>query len=1068
MVKNDIIVPDTDEFVVKCLVKTLHNHENAGLEKPFIFTPDRANLLKRNLLGSHELVSLNDGNEIPVRFAKLQNCVRKLYKDTRIGFIEEVYDVIDDHNMCSIQLSNQKQHHIDDVIQYHTTVDVERSAQNKTYMEKALREFSNVFSLNDMDLGFTDVYRHTINTGDTPPIAVLPRRIPMAVEHKLDEQIEQLLENNIIRESNSPWNSPVVVVAKKNGDIRMCVDYRNLNSVTDKEVFPIPDARHLFDNLQSNTVFSTIDLSKGYYQVAMHPKDIPKTAFATRKGHYEFLRLPFGLNGAPASFQKIMHTILRKENWSMCQIYLDDIIIYGKDPYEHYERLRIVLDKIQKSGLKLSPFKCNFMLSEIKYLGHIISKDGIQTDPEKLKVIKEWPIPVTENQLISFLGFCGYYRRFIKDYANLTSPLEKICNKKNKNEISWNDEAVKAFNTLKGLLILPPVLSFPNDKDIFILDTDASDVALGAVLSQLQAGEERVIAYASHTLTKSERQYCVTRRELLAVYKYILHFKHYLFGKKFLVRTDHKALTWLLKWENPSTSQYCRWKTDLEAFTFDVEYREGSKHINADFLSRPPCGQCELIHENPRKRRNVKCFYEDNPINDMVMKMTKNEEFCWQQEKDKNIMVVIHRLKDSALHIYDSSEGWTADAQELWRQRKRLRIRGGLLYYISSSGEYALIVPQFKRKELLDCIHRSMAHIGSTKMYETLKNKYFWPNMLADIRNRLNACISCCHVKENKYGVTQLQPVVTNTPFERIAIDIAGPLPPAYTGDRYILGVIDYFSKFSMLIPLKSIDAITVSRALLQRWISVFGIPQSINSDRGSNFESDLFASFSSLLGIRKTRSTPYHPKSNGAVERLFRTSKQLIRVMCYKDPRKWVDTIPIVEMSLRSSVSMATTHSPYEVLFGRKMCTTQDINYPNSINDKTFNDEDEYIIWLKNAIKVVHASVKDATNAQAKNMVKHQMRVNQPFKIGDTVMVKVIESKKTTFGERYHGPFTIEKMLGKYSYRLSKESGEVIDRHQDNLKPCNEIKTKGMGAVVKSTIKRKINLPIRYGFKVK
>ena len=410
-----------------------------------------------------------------------------------------------------------------------------------------------MFSYGDFDIGTFNGVHHEICTLVNTPIFCRTRRIPLAYEEAVGKQIEEMLKHNIIKESDSAWNSPLVVIPKKDSTkIRICLDYRRLNACTERPVFHIPSSQELFDCLGGNSYFSTLDLSKGYYQIPMHPEDACKTAFSTPKGHYEFIQMPFGLNGAPATFQKALSYVLREEVGKFCCVYLDDVIVFGRTIEEHNERLFIVFSKLQSAGIKLSKEKCHLAQTSVLYLGHIIDKDGIRTDPKKVDKIKNWSRPLYGKDLHSFLGFAGYYRKFIKNFAQLAHPLETLLvrkgHKTQNDLLFWNKEAENAFDRLKYELCSSPVLAFPIKSGTYILDTDASHNCIGGVLSQkFPNGDEKVLYYASNRLTETECGYCTTRKELLAIVRYLRLFRHYLLGRKFVIRTDHKSLSWLMQ-----------------------------------------------------------------------------------------------------------------------------------------------------------------------------------------------------------------------------------------------------------------------------------------------------------------------------------------------------------------------------------------------------------------------------------------------------------------------------------------------------------------------------------------
>ena len=524
-------------------------------------------------------------------------------------------------------------------------------------------------------------------------------------------------------------------------DLRICINYRKLNAVTNKPTYHIPDSNQLFDALEGAKYFSSIDLSNAYYQCGVEESHTKYTAFNTRKGKFEFVKMPFGLCGAPFTFQKLMNEVLKEENWRECVIYLDDILIYSNTFEEHVKSVSKILSRIQNAGLKLSPKKCHFFCGKIKFLGHVVSRNGLQTDPAKVEKIKKWKMPGTIAELRSFLGFCNYYRKFIEGYAQLSGPLEgalmNLDKKKSENKmnITWNKNMEESFIKLKERLCMPPVLAFPRKDCEFILDTDASFYGIGAVLSQVQDGVEKVICYASRKLTKYEQSYCITRKELLAVYYFITYFRQYLLGRQFKIRTDHKALTWLMGWKHPNTTQFCHWISELEIYDFKIEHRKGKAHVNADFLSRLDiCEQCELQHANPKKKRNVKieCF----PRANMIIQ-TENQ--------NKSLQEKIKIMKD---------------------------------------------------------FHDEMGHIGISKMTTLVLRNHFWKNIRNDIKEYVNKCKACA---QRKVVVNNNRPILQITatmPFEKVMLDITGPLNSCKNGYRYILGIIDVYSRFIMLIPI--------------------------------------------------------------------------------------------------------------------------------------------------------------------------------------------------------------------------------------------------------------------------
>ena len=523
----------------------------------------------------------------------------KLCKTTQNSLIESG-DSLNYTELCSIEAKYGSC--VNDESRFLKAIEILKLDKNSD-LYNIIERNKTIFMINKWDIGKTNWIKHSIDTNEGP-ILVKPRRQPMHLETKIEEALKNLEENGIIRRCDSQWNAPLVCVWKKEkNDIRLCLDFRCLNKITERHAFPMPNIDEMLDILNGSQYFSTIDLGSAYYQVELEEESKKKTAFSTRTGQYCFNRMPFGIAAAPATFQKLMTMVLGDLNWKEAVVYLDDILIFAKDKIEHVKRIEKVLSRIKEAGLKVNPEKCIFMKTETKFLGHIINADGIQTDKEKLEAIKNFDRPKCIKNLRSFLGICNYYRKFIKNYAKYSRTLEAMCGN-NKDKLIWSDECEDAFIQLKGALSVTPVLIYPNFRKEFILDTDASFDTIGAVLSQKDdQGNERVIAYGSHTMNKHELGYCITRKELLAIYYFTQHFKHYLYGKKFTLRTDHKAITFMIATKKPITAQFQTWINFLSSLDMNILYRKGSEHANADAMSRDKCGrctQCLMEHEEPK------------------------------------------------------------------------------------------------------------------------------------------------------------------------------------------------------------------------------------------------------------------------------------------------------------------------------------------------------------------------------------------------------------------------------------------------------------------------------------
>jgi RNA:NAD 2'-phosphotransferase (TPT1/KptA family) len=454
-------------------------------------------------------------------------------------------------------------------------------------LKTLLIEFEDVFARDEFDLGNFDAIEHSIDTGEHKPVKQRMRRTPVGFEKEEEAHLQKMLDAGVIRPSISEWASAPVLVRKRDGGVRWCIDYRELNSRSVKDVFPLPLVEECLDTLAGNIWYSKLDANSAYWQVKIREEDRGKTAFITKYGLFEFARMAFGLCNSPATYARVINLVLRGLTWRVVLAFLDDILVLGKTFKDHLDNLRAVFLRIREYGLKLKPKKCDLFKQEVEFLGRVVGPEGMRIGPGYIKDVQSWPVPTSSKDVERFLGFVNYHRSFIKELAHRASPLQEITGKK---LFRWEDEHQVAFDDLVTALTTAPVLAIPNAHDTFILDTDASAHAIGAELVQVQEGRERVICYSSYTLSPEQRRYCTTRRELLAIIRFTRQFRHYLLGRKFFIRTDHNSLTWLLRFKDPQ-GQLARWIEELSQFDMEVKYRPGSKHANADALSRLPGDQ---------------------------------------------------------------------------------------------------------------------------------------------------------------------------------------------------------------------------------------------------------------------------------------------------------------------------------------------------------------------------------------------------------------------------------------------------------------------------------------------
>ena len=467
-----------------------------------------------------------------------------------------------------------------------SNIDEDIDEEYRHQFKDLVKEFEHVFSSSEWDLGKCDVTSHKIEVyPGSRPVKIPNRRMPLHYKEDLQNKIDVFLDKDLITPCHSPYSSPAMLVPKKNGKLRLFIDYRQLNKQTVKSSWPIPSIEGIFDTLEGSSYFSTIDMSAGFYQVPMAEESQDFTAFSTPFGSFKWLRMPMGLTGSPNTFQSLMESVLVGLIWKTCVPYLDDCIIFAKTQQEHISRLREIFQRFSDANLKINPSKCDFFRTKVNFLGHVVSQHGLQVDPDKVKAVVEFPQPQNQTQVKSFLGLASYYRRYVQNFAAIARPLHKAS--ETSSAFQWTSEAQEAFEILKIKLTTTPVLAFPSLTKPFILYTDARQFAMGAVLAQEHDGLERAICYASKSFSKAQSKYSATRRELLAIVNFTRHFRHYLLGQKFTIVTDHRALQWLHNFKDPDGIT-ARWLEKLAPFNYEVRHRPGKSIGHADGLSRSP------------------------------------------------------------------------------------------------------------------------------------------------------------------------------------------------------------------------------------------------------------------------------------------------------------------------------------------------------------------------------------------------------------------------------------------------------------------------------------------------
>jgi len=1032
-IQDNICIPGRTEVLVQGIVPK-SSREQLGM-----ITPTVDSDLACSLLAAYTVCQA-EGRNVPVRLMNTSNLDLQLHAGQKVGLFCPLVETYTDCKMSAaprldsmnINCSTSDNAALASLLEAH--INPSLNDQDHYALLQTLLQYADVF---EDSLGHTDVIQHRIDTGSSSPIRQYPRRLPYAFRSETKAQVEGMLEQGVIQPSSSPWASPIVLVKKKDGTFRFCVDYRKLNSVTKKDAHPLPRVDDLLDALAGSKYFSTLDLRAGYWQLSVAPEDKEKTAFVTPDGLWEFIRLPFGVSGGPATFQRAIEIILSGLTYHTCLCYFDDIIIPSDSIQQQCERLSIVLSRFQKHNLRVKASKCCFGASKVPFLGHVVSEKGVHTDPKKIEAVSNLPPPTNLDQVRSFLGLAGYYRRFIPNFSHISSPLVNLTKKGSK--FSWTDKQEQSFSLLKKLLCTAPVLSYPHFDKCFILQTDASDMGLGAVLTQYDSsGQEHVISYASRSLSNHEKAYSATEKEALAVVFTTDHFRAYLLGRKFTLITDHSALRWLHSLE--PKGRLGRWVMALQEYSFDVQHRPGISHRNADASSRLPT-------HSP-----VDSLGCNSPISrSCVTSVTPQSSLQQEQLNDPDLSKVIefksHQMPRPPYFVWAHNPTLRA----LWHCWDALHLVNGILVKSTqgqptSLSQYAFVIPFSMVHSVLYGIHCSpfSGHLGLNRTLQRARGKFFWPKMSLHITEFVRSCQLCA---QNKLGAPQskapLQPIDVNEPFVFWAMDYMGPLPETTQGNKHLLVIMDHFTKWCEAFPTKDQWASTVAEILVTHVFSKFGPTTIIHSDQGRNFESNLMHEICRLMGVHKSRTTAYHPQCDGLVERQNRTLQEILSCFVSQHKDDWDNWVSLAVYAYNTSCHESTGFSPYELVFGKDPRTplALELDLPLK-NPSSQSDYSRSVRSAMHDIKVAAQNKLAASRRKQTRSYDSHRRKWVPFPSGSSVWLR--RPKTWKFGGKWVGPYEVLSCKG-VIYKLRSKEGKEVVAHHNNLKDCTIPADKGV-----------------------
>lgn len=979
------------------------------------------------------------------------------------------------------------------------------SKQEKTSVEKICAKYVDVFHLDDDPLTVANVSKQKIHLkDDAVPVYVKPYRLPHAQKAEIHKQVNKMLRDGVIEETKSEWSSPLLIVPKKvdnngNKKWRVVIDYRLLNKQIRDDKFPLPCISEILDSLSGAMLFSHLDLAQSYYQCELHPSSRPYTSFTTDRGQYQMTRLPMGLKVSPSSFSRVMTVAMSGLNYESCFVYLDDLVIFGNNLASHNKNLIKVLQRLREVNLKLNPNKCEFLKKEMLYLGHVISGDGISPDPEKIQAVKNYPVPKSAEETKRFVAFANYYRKFIKGFAQIVYPLNKLTRKNA--TFDWNGECQTAFETLKHALINPPLLQYPDfsENNQFILKTDASGQAIGAVLSN---GDDKPVAYASRSLNKAEVNYCTIEKELLAIVWAVKHFRPYLYARKFKVLTDHRPLVYLFGMTNPS-SRLTKFRLILEEYDFTVSYIKGSNNVTADALSRIQIDSSELKDMNRKVTESIyvttraqlskqiqdsKSEVADStdrrldhpgmvellkrPMQSVEVRPVNKVEFCKFKNlginengkctdffKSKNIFYDVNSqiiyLKQNPRSAFTLSDS----LRDLKKVCKEYRIPE---LCVTKSDDSVYLIPEIQKikKELNDggtkiCIVKMSqviddkemrqlilndfhmlptgGHAGVNRMYNNVKKYYFWSGLRQDVESFVKRCDDCQRHKHSKPYREPLSVTTTATAaFQKVYLDLVGPISPDIENNTYILTLQCELSKFVEAYPIPNKEAITVAKSFVENFVLRYGIPSQIVSDCGTEFLAKIFQETCKMLNITHLNSTAYHHETLGALENSHKHLGAYLRMQSCKQPNTWSSWVPYWCFAYNNTVHTETRYTPHELVFGKQ------VNMPSNVNCQVdpLYSFDDYPLELRYRLQVSCNDAKDnliASKLKRKEMVDKKSNPCS-YKVGDKVLLKNNTTSK--LDPLYIGPYTVVKDKSPNVILSLDGRKKLIEVHKNRIKP--------------------------------
>ncbi|KAJ0391766.1 hypothetical protein P43SY_010693 [Pythium insidiosum] len=744
---------------------------------------------------------------------------------------------------------------------------------------------------------------HHIPTGTAAPILHRAWRKSVAENAIVDEHVQKMLREGVIEMGNGPWGFPVVLVRKKDGTVRFCVDYRALNQITVKDVYPLPRIDETLESLGGACRFTTLDLLAGYWQIAVAEQDRDKTAFVTRQGLFRFTRMPFGLSNAPGTFQRLMDCVLRGLLWVCCLVYLDDIVVFTKGSMErHVVELATVLARLEDHGLSIKAKKCTFAATRLEYLGHELTPEGVRPLSRLTDAVEAYPEPTDATSVKRFVHLAGYYRRFIENFGTKMAPLTRLLRKDAMWE--WGEAQRHAFANVKRELSAKPLLCYPDFEKPFVLATDASKVGLGAALQQDQGRGLQPIGYASKTNSTAQANYTITELECLAVVWAVEHFRPYLYGRRFTVVTDHNALKWLMTAKDLK-NRLQRWALTLAEYDIDVVYRPGRENVVPDALSRAPVNM--VVSTAAAATRGDAGYTEARQLDEETVRRHQSEsEMC------------------HTATLRGTLSG------------KKVEKREGKLMVLTEGGWRTLLPPSLWAQALRGC-HDSIwaGHLRGPQTLARVQRAFWWPRVRRITLDWVSSCRDCGSRKVRPAKVVPpLRNLKVGAVGDRWALDFAGPLPVTANGNRYVIAIVEYATKWVVAVPTPTREAATVARVLMERVVFQYGPFRELLTDGAAELQSETVNQLVIMLQAKQTTPVAYRPNLMGLVERFNRTWKDMVAIYVGEHQSDWDEWLPALTHAYNTAKHTATEHTPYQLMFGREPRLPRDLLLRERLNE--------------------------------------------------------------------------------------------------------------------------------------